>query len=205
MSSYKVNEKKEEVDYENENTEMPIWQRVVLFLIFLGWVIFASITLAKFDELSSEEKDELDEVCYIILVIQLVILVLNMIFVICGQIMGGLLPLLLNIFWIVICFRFETTPIIEQYAFVASIITFIGLGLVILCIVCSSCTVCCLGFYYICFEDTESTDEEKDNVDNTHKDELFVVKVDKSENVTDDKPEKLTVDKAETISRVSEI
>tara|TARA_B100000902_G_scaffold379636_1_gene414143 strand:+ start:1652 stop:2254 length:603 start_codon:yes stop_codon:yes gene_type:complete len=200
-----VNEKKVKVDNENENTEMPFWQRVLCFLIFLGWVIYASVTLAKFDELQQDEKDDLDEVCYIILVIQLVILVLSMLFVWCGQIVGGGLPFLINIFWIVICFRFETTPVMNQYALVASIITFIGLGLVMPCIVCSGCGVCCVGFYYICFEDTKSTDGEKDNDNKTPKHELFEVKVEKPEKHSVEKPEKLTIDKAETKSRVSHI
>mgnify|MGYP001240712143 CR=1 FL=1 len=97
MSSYKVNNEKNVVG-EDENTEMPFWLRMVFFLLFLGWVIFASVTLSKFDELSGEEKDDLDEVCYIILVIQLVILVLSMLFVLCSQIVGGGLPFLINIF-----------------------------------------------------------------------------------------------------------
>ena len=68
------------------------------YFLSFRWVIFASITLAKFDELNSEEKDELDEVRIFILIYPVGNFVLNMIFVICGQIMGGLLPLLLNIF-----------------------------------------------------------------------------------------------------------
>ena len=142
---------------EKKDDKLSCAQRVILMMFIGGWIIFASITLSEFERLSSHEKDELDEACSIIIIVQIIFLVIALFLSMFGQILKTELPFVVNIFWMVIHFRFETTDVIARYALFVTVLNFILLGIIVFMLL----GVCCVGCVSCCMDNKEQTDEKK--------------------------------------------